>query len=162
MSKNKNRNYVNYYAKSTYEKENDYKSEAIVRYDKDEQPIDISEESEVSEVIPPSGDGIEASIVEPKISPEEKSEIPEMPDHAELITNIYIRETPYGDKVPKDELDRIISSKVIKDMAGWAIVPKGTKIQIYDMFVHEDGSIWFNTRFGYLMAKSKTGDKFIE
>ena len=150
MSKHKNRNYVNYYAKSTYEKENDNKSEAIVRYNNDEMPK------------------IEAVIQEPEPEnpPEEKIEetrpVEAPPQFVELLDNIYIRETPYGDKVLKEDLDRILSSKVLKDSDGWAIVPKGTKLQIYDMFVHEDGSIWFNTRFGYLMAKNKKGKKLIE
>ena len=147
MSKKK---YTNYYAKSTYEKENDHKSEAIVRYDNDEMP-------KVEEIIQES---------EPENPPEEKIEetrpVEAPPQFVELIDNIYIRETPYGDKVLKEDLDRILSSKVLKDSDGWAIVPKGTKLQIYDMFVHEDGSIWFNTRFGYLMAKNKKGKKLIE
>lgn len=150
MSKYKNHNYVNYYAKSTYEKENDNKSEAIVRYNNDEMPK------------------IEAVIQEPEPEnpPEEKIEetrpVEAPPKFVELLDNIYIRETPYGDKVLKEDLDRILSGKVLKDSDGWAIVPKGTKLQIYDMFVHEDGSIWFNTRFGYLMAKNKRGKKYIE
>lgn len=150
MSKHKNHNYVNYYAKSTYEKENDNKSEAIVRYNNDEMPK------------------IEAVIqeLEPENPPEEKIEetrpVEAPPKFVELLDNIYIRETPYGDKVLKEDLDRILSGKVLKDSDGWAIVPKGTKLQIYDMFVHEDGSIWFNTRFGYLMAKNKKGKKYIE
>lgn len=150
MSKHKNRNYVNYYAKSTYEKENDNKSEAIVRYNNDEMP-------KVEEIV---------QEPEPENPPEEKIEetrpVEAPPQFVELLDNIYIREIPYGDKVLKEDLDRILSSKVLKDSDGWAIVPKGTKLQIYDMFVHEDGSIWFNTRFGYLMAKNKKGKKLIE
>ena len=150
MSKHKNHNYVNYYAKSTYEKENDHKSEAIVRYDNDEMP-------KVEEIV---------QEPEPENPPEEKIEetrpVEAPPQFVELLDNIYIREIPYGDKVLKEDLDRILSSKVLKDSDGWAIVPKGTKLQIYDMFVHEDGSIWFNTRFGYLMAKNKKGKKLIE
>lgn len=150
MSKHKNRNYVNYYAKSTYETTNDTSlNEVIVD--------DISEKSEVEE---------EVQEPEPENSPEEKIEetrpVEAPPQFVELIDNIYIREAPYGDKVYKEDLDRILSGKVLKDSDGWAIVPKGTKLQIYDMFVHEDGSIWFNTRFGYLMAKNKKGKKLIE
>lgn len=148
MSKHKNRNYVNYYAKSTYENKEDH--EVIVD--------DIPEEPEVEEVV---------QEPEPENSPEEKIEetrpvVEAPPQFVELIDNIYIRETPYGDKVLKEDLDRILSGKVLKDSDGWAIVPKGTKLQIYDMFVHEDGSIWFNTRFGYLMAKNRKGKKLIE
>lgn len=158
MSKHKNHNYTNY---------KQYSSEAIVRYDKNEQPIDVSEESEVFEVIPPSGDGIEVSskepeIEEPKIPPEEKSEKLDVPMNIVLKTNLFIRETPYGDKVQKDELDRIIASKVIKDGDGWAIVPKETKTEVYDMMVHEDGSIWYATRFGYLLGKTKSGKVYVE
>lgn len=147
MSKYKNRNYVNYYAKSTYDNKEDH--EVIVD--------DIPEEPEAEEVV---------QEPEPENPPEEKIEetrpVEAPPQFVELLDNIYIRETPYGDKVLKEDLDRILSSKVLKDSDGWAIVPKGTKLQMYDMFVHEDGSIWFNTRFGYLMAKNKKGNKFIE
>ena len=152
MSKHKK--YTNYYAKSTYEKKDEVKD---FEYTK---PLfnDIPEEPEVEE---------EVQEPEPENTPEEKIEetrpvVEVPPQFVELQTNIYIRETPYGDKVLKEDLDRILAGKVLQDKDGWAIVPKGTKLQIYDMFVHEDGSIWFNTRFGYLMAKNKHGKKFIE
>lgn len=156
MSKHKN-NYTNY---------KQYSSEAIVRYDKDEQPIDISEESEVIEEEHPKITFLNTDenppVEEPKISPEEKSEKVDIPMNIILKTNLFIRETPYGDKVQKDELDRIIASKVIKDGEGWAIVPKETKTEVYDMMVHEDGSIWYATRFGYLLGKTKSGKVYVE
>ena len=159
MSKHKNRNYVNYYAKSTYETTNDTSLNEEIKDLEYTKTLfdDITEEPEVEEVV---------QEPEPENPPEEKIEetrpVEAPPQFVELIDNIYIRETPYGDKVLKEDLDRILSSKVLKDSDGWAIVPKGTKLQIYDMFVHEDGSIWFNTRFGYLMAKNKKGKKLIE
>ncbi len=148
MSKHKN--YVNYYARSTYETTNN----GVPEIDESESIDILEEEPEVEEV-------------ESENPPEEKIEetrqvIEAPPTFVELITNVYIRETPYGDKVLKEDLDRILASKVLKDHDGWAIVPKGTKLQLYDMFVHKDGSIWFNTRFGYLMAKNKHGKKYIE
>lgn len=160
MSKHKNRNYVNYYAKSTYETTNDTSLNKEIKDLEHTKTLfdDIPEEPEVEE---------EVQEVESENPPEEEIQetrpvVEAPPEFVELLTNVYIRETPYGDKVPKDELDRIIASKVLADKNGDAIVPKGTKVQIYDMFVHKDGSIWFNTRFGYLMAKNKHGQKYIE
>lgn len=100
---------------------------------------------------------------EPKNSLEEKTEKVEklIPKNGKLTVNIYIREKPYGDKATKDSFDRLIASKLISDNKGDAIVPKNTVVDIYDMFEHEDGSIWYNTQFGYLMAKHKDGRKFI-
>lgn len=146
MSKKK---YTNYYAKSTYE--NPVHTPIIE--EKDEEEIIFSDSTE---------DEKEPEIEEPKISPEEKSEKLDVPMTIVLKTNLFIRETPYGDKVQKDELDRIIASKVIKDGEGWAIVPKETKTEVYDMMVHEDGSIWYATRFGYLLGKTKSGKVYVE
>ena len=145
MSKKK---YTNYYAKSTYEN-----SVHTPILEKDEEEIIFSASTE---------DEKEPEIEEPKIPPEEKSEKLDVPMTIVLKTNLFIRETPYGDKVQKDELDRIIASKVIKDGDGWAIVPKETKTEVYDMMVHEDGSIWYATRFGYLLGKTKSGKVYVE
>ena len=101
----------------------------------------------------------EEEKTDPKIPPEEISE--KAPLTGDLTSNLYIREVPYGDKVPKEELDRILYSKVIKDYKGDAIVPKGTRTEIYDITVSEDGAVWYNTRFGYLMAKNKSGEEYI-
>lgn len=139
MSKNKN--YTNYYSKSTYKKKEDDK---------------------------PQKEEIKEEVVEtkPENSPEEKIEKTEpkkvFPDKAELIENLYIREAPNGPKVPKDELDRFLASKVIKDFEGNAIVPKGARIDIYDMTESENGVVWYNTKFGYLMAKNKRGKEYIK
>lgn len=146
MSKKK---YTNYYAKSTYENP----VHIPIIEEKDEEEIIFSDSTE---------DEKEPEIEKPKIPPEEKSEKLDVPMTIVLKTNLFIRETPYGDKVQKDELDRIIASKVIKDGEGWAIVPKETKTEVYDMMVHEDGSIWYATRFGYLLGKTKNGKVYVE
>lgn len=142
MSKNKN--YTNYYSKSTYEK----KEDNIEATDQEEDIIEDVVEKE------------------PENSPEEKIEKTEpkkvFPDKAELVENLYIREAPNGPKVPKDELDRFLASKVIKDFEGNAIVPKGARIDIYDMTESENGVVWYNTKFGYLMAKNKRGKEYIK
>lgn len=157
MSKHKHNNYVNYYAKSTYETTNDTSSNEEVKNFEYTKTLfdDIPEEPEVEEVV---------QEPEPKIPPEEKTEKvdPKPIETIVLNTNLYIREKPYGDKVQKDELDRIIASKVIKDSDGWAIVPKETKTEVYDMMVHKDGSIWYATRFGYLLGKNKHGKKYVK
>lgn len=140
MSKNKN--YTNYYSKSTYEKEK-----------VEEKPEEKVVEEEVVET-------------KPEIFPEEKIEKSEpkkvFPDKAELVENLYIREAPNGPKVPKDELDRFLASKVIKDFEGNSIVPKGTRIDIFDMVESDSGVVWYNTKFGYLMAKNKRGKEYIK
>lgn len=128
--------------------------------------VSTSTELEESESIDILEEPVEEEVVqepEPEISPEEKIEKIEanFPNTITLETNLYIREKPYGDKVKKDELDRIIASKVIKDSDGWAIVPKETKTEVYDMMVHKDGSIWYATRFGYLLGKTKRGKKYV-
>lgn len=138
----KRRNYTNYYSKSTYENKN---------------TVEKTEKPEIEE---------EVVKQEPEISPEVKIEETKpknvMPDRAELVENLYVRESVNGPKVPKDELDRLIGSKVIKDLQGNAIVPKGTFVDVYDMTESENGVVWYNTRFGYLMAKNKAGKEYIK
>ena len=157
MSKHKN--YVNYYARSTYETTNNGVPE-----DEIVSVPEVEEEKEEEEIIfsDSTVDEKEPEIENQKIPPEEKSEKLDVPMTIVLKTNLFIREKPYGDKVQKDELDRIIASKVIKDSDGWAIVPKETKTEVYDMMVHEDGSIWYATRFGYLLGKNKRGKVYVE
>lgn len=158
MSKHKNRNYVNYYARPTYETTNNGVPE-----DEIVSIPEVEEEKEEEIMFSDSTiDEKEPEIKNQKIPPEEKSEKLDVPMTIVLKTNLFVRETPYGDKVQKDELDRIIASKVIKDGDGWAIVPKETKTEVYDMMVHEDGSIWYATRFGYLLGKTKSGKVYVE
>lgn len=101
----------------------------------------------------------------PENAPEEEIEKTNgivFPETAELLSNVYLMEKPYGDKIPKDELDRVIASKVIEDSDGYALVPQGTRIEVYDVYYHENGSIWYGCRFGYLMAKDKYDKEFIK
>lgn len=150
----KKRNYTNYYSKSTYQnqkKNNYHKPEEK----KEEPKVEVKEEEVVE--------------TKPEISPEEKIEKTEQkpkkrtfPDRVDLIDNLYIRETPGGHNVPMDELDRLISSKVIKDFKGNAIVPKGTRLDVYDVVEMDDGAVYINTKFGYLMAESNDGDKYVK
>lgn len=140
MSKNKN--YTNYYSKSTYEKKK-----------VEEKPEEKVVEEEVVETKP-------ENFPEEKIEKTEPKKV--FPDKAELVENLYIREAPNGPKVPKDELDRFLASKVIKDFEGNAIVPKGARVDIYDMTESENGVVWYNTKFGYLMAKNKSGKEYIK
>ena len=109
---------------------------------------------------------IEEDVIETKPEKIPEEEIVEttevdMPKKGELTSNLYIREKPYGDHVEKDGLERFLSAHVLVDEKGNAVLPKKTKVDIYDMMVHEDGSVWYNTRFGYLMAKDKTGIEYI-
>lgn len=104
---------------------------------------------------------------DPEFSPEEKVEkspepVKAYPDRAKLVTNVYIREAPYGNKIPKDNFDRIDSAKLLSDFEGNAIAPKDTVIDIFDMAINEDGSVWYNTKYGYMMAKHKDGREFIK
>lgn len=146
MSKKKN--YTNYYSKKTYEEKNE--PEVV------EEIVENLQEPEVEE---------EVVETESEKFPEgnfEKTESKkELPDRVELTENLYIREKPKGDKVPKDELDRLIASKVIKDFDGNAIVPKGTLVDVYDM-VETDDVVWYGTKFGYLMAKNKDGKEYMK
>lgn len=127
-----------------------YSQKAIRMFD------DLSEEKPV----------VQEEVVEeePKNSPEEKPEKVKkvLPEKGTLTVNLYVREKPYGDKAAKDSFDRLVASKLISDNNGDAIVPKDTVVDIYDMVDHEDGSIWYGTRFGYLMAKHKDGRQFIK
>jgi len=103
-------------------------------------------------------------VEEPEKTPEEKTEkSPEVkaPEKGEVLWNIYIREKPYGDHVEKDGLDRFLASYVLA-VNGNAVLPKGTRFDIYDVFVHEDGSVWYNSKFGYVMAKNKEGTEYIK
>lgn len=154
MSKKKN--YTNYYAKSTYEDRSNEKT-----YNKHVEKLEEEKKNYYSEP------EVEEEVVEEesKISPEEKIEKTEPkksfpPKQAELIENLYIRESINGPKVQKDDLDRLIGSKVIKDAKGDAIVPKGTRVEVYDQTETETGAVWYSTKFGYLMAKNKAGKEY--
>ena len=118
--------------------------------EKKKEPEEVLEEKVVEE--------------EPENTPEEKnektSEVKEVKT-GEVLGNLYIREKPYGDHVEKDGLDRFLASHVLS-VNGNAVLPEGTKFDIYDVFVHEDGSVWYNSKFGYLMAKNKEGTEYIK
>lgn len=156
MSKKKN--YTNYYSKKTYEDRSNEKT-----YNKHVEELEEEKKNYYSEP------EIEEEVVEEesKISPEEKIEKTEPkkafpPRQADLIENLYIRESIDGPKVLKEDLDLIISSKVIKDRKGHAIVPKGTRVEVFDCTETENGTLWYSTRFGYLMAKTKSGKEYIK
>lgn len=117
------------------------------------------EEKEIEEVVPET----EEEVLEPEIFPEEKIEKKdELPKNGIVETNLYIRETPYGEKIRKDELEMQLAQKVIEGKEGVAIAPKDLIIDIYDKVDHEDGSVWYNSQYGYLMAKNKDGKEFIK
>lgn len=126
------------------------------KFSKEEKPVEPVVEEKVEET-------------EVENSPEEKiEETPvvevknKIPKYAILQTNLFARENPYGNNYMKDDFDRLVGAHVITDTEGRAIVPKDAKVEVYDEFVHEDGSVWYNTMYGYLMAKSKDGKEFIK
>lgn len=125
------------------------------KFSKEEKPVEPVVEEKVEET-------------EVENSPEEKIEetpvveVKKIPKYAILQTNLFARENPYGDNYMKDDFDRLVGAHVITDTEGRAIVPKDAKVEVFDEFVHEDGSVWYNTMYGYLMAKSKDGKEFIK
>lgn len=155
----KKRNYSNYYSGTQKTVHKNY-------YNSNQKTV-----TEKKEEKKPEEPVIEEEVVEskPEISPEEKIEKTEQkpkkkvfPDRVELIDNIYIREKPDGHNIPKEDLDRLTYSKVIKDYKGDAMVPKGTRVDVYDVTETEDGTVYYNTKFGYLMAKNKNGDEYVK
>ncbi len=149
MSKRKN--YTNYYSKSKYEK----------------KEVEDKPQEEVEDKLQKEDIQEEVEEIKPEKFPEgnfEKTKLKKSypPECGDLITNLYIHEKPEGDKIPKDELDRFMASKVLKDVEGNSILPKGARVYIFDMVETEDGSVWYNTRYGYLKAKNKSGKEYIK
>lgn len=104
----------------------------------------------------------EVTKIQPKNPPVEEPEKQDDPVYADATTNVFIRDEVYGKKLKKEDFDFILSSKIIADEEGFAILPKKSRVEIYDTKKGDDGSTWYATRFGWMMGKNKKGKTYLK
>lgn len=91
---------------------------------------------------------------------EEKCDIYKIGKTYKLNYNMYVRKTPSGEPVKKEELTANAKLHAKFDNSGNAILKQGTKVTCKDC-INNNGSIWIQIPSGFVCAKSSSGTIYI-